>query len=120
MKLVDYLRALLSQFVSKKDTDFIVQQNSLKTNASSAFEVVDGGSFVSTVNGEATLSILCSTIAMDYFSIRIGGVTLHQHVVSNNGYLAHMNIPVVKGESYIISTSVPTVSVMLFGKLGGG
>ena len=120
MKLVDYLRALLSQFVSKNDTGFIVQQNSLKTNASSAFEVVDEGSFVSTVNGEATLSILVPTKATDFFTIKIGEVVLHQHVVSRDGYLAHMNIPVSKGERYSINTSVPTVLVRLFGKLGGG
>ena len=120
MKLVDYLRALLSQFVSKKDTDFIVQQNSLKTNASSAFEVADEGSFVSTVNGEAVISIQVSTKAIDYVSIGDENTRYHQHVVGNDGYFAHMNIPVSKGESYTIYTSVPTVLVRLFGKLGGG
>lgn len=121
MKLVDYLRALLSQFVSKKDTNFIVKQCNIKDLVST--EQIPVNQEISRVSPTDGYAELLAEGAV-YTDVRLTAAIREMFVASGGGLIRRTHIPVNKGQRILAEahTNDPSPRVLLnfFGKVGGG
>ena len=120
MKLVDYLRALLSQFVSKKDTGFIAEQS-----LPSASPVIYDGQleYVAPKNGWAYGGINAVWEESGYVALKIGTSYMNQICYSGVGQGGGrlFFLPVKKGEKVILEhSSGKPLYLRFFENMGGG